>query len=266
MDIYQTTPISPYRPTIKTVILDDEIGAINTLKQMLASYCPSVEVLLATVLVSEATTAVSVLRPDLVFLDIEMPPFGTGFDFLNRFTEINFGVIFTTAYAEYAVKAINSIQPWAYLIKPYSIIELKSAIGIAEEKMSLKNNSTLLAAQNQGMVIHDSRKGALVILASEILFCKADGSFTDFIIHKNGKTEKITASGNLKSYEKELPSSLFCRTHHGYLVNMMHIDRIVRTGRNATIHHKYSPLTTEVSVAKMDHFNTLFQGFLKQGT
>lgn len=263
MDFNQTTPVSAHRPIIKAIILDDEVGAVTTLQQMLTSYCPSVQVLLATVLISEATSAVGMLRPDLVFLDIEMPPFGTGFDFLNHFQEINFGVVFTTAHTEYAVKAINSIQPWAYLVKPYSIHELIAAVTIAEEKMSQQNNSALILAQNKGIIIQDSRKGALVVLASEIIFCKADGSFTNFLIFKNNKLEKITASGNLRKYEQELPASLFCRTHHSCLVNMMYIDRIVRTGRNAIVYHKHDSPPTDVSVSKMDYFNKAFSDFLK---
>ncbi len=239
---------------ITALIVEDEIGAINTLRHMLIEYCPQVQVLGAAITIKEAVKAAVALRPQVVFLDIEMPPLGTGFDFLNNCPEINFGVIFTTAYSQYAIKAINAVQPWAYLVKPFSVQELKDAVAVAMEKVIQSHQSATQVAGQQGLVLHDHRKGTIVLYAAEILFCKAAGSFTEFYVIRNNKTEKITSSGGLGDFEEKLPSALFCRTHHSYLVNLAYINRMERTGRNGVIHLAHTDWRVGVSVLKMDYF------------
>lgn len=239
---------------ISTLLIDDEIGAINALRGMLGEYCPQVHIAGTALSVREAVEVTTVLQPELVFLDIEMPPLGSGFDFLNKCGEINFGVIFTTAYPQYAIKAINEIQPWAYLIKPYSVSELKAAVKVAEEKIRSQDHSLLQVARRQSIIVQDSRKGSIVFRAGDIVYCKAEGSFTDLFAWKNNKIEKVTSSRNLGEYELELPDVLFCRTHHGFLVNMAYVERFERTGRNGVAHLNPSGHRVDVSVSKMDAF------------
>ena len=246
---------------ITALIVEDEIGAINALRHMLNEYCPQVRVLGEAITIKEAVKAAATLRPQLVFLDIEMPPLGSGFDFLNNCAEINFGVIFTTAYPQYAIKAINTIQPWAYLVKPFSVKELKESVAIAIEKVAHFRQSTAQAAGQQGLVLHDHRKGTIVLYAAEILFCKAAGSFTEFYVIRNNKPEKITSSGGLGDFEEKLPAALFCRTHHSYLVNLAHITRMERTGRNGVIHLTQTDWKAGVSVLKMDYFMSRLEAY-----
>ncbi len=249
---------------INTLILDDEIGALKSLKYMLEAYCPNIRVVCATTLMTEAVHAVTSMNPDLVFLDIEMPPHN-GFDFLKKCPNPNFGVIFTTAYPQYAIKAINAVQPWSYLVKPYSVTELIDAVKIAEDKIALNHKSVIQAAEKQALVIHDSRKGTIVLQAGTILYCKAEGSFTEFYILKNDSVEKITSSGNLGEFEAELPKNLFCRTHHSYLVNLAFVNRFERTGRNGTIFLKKDGIMVHVSVSKMDYFSKQLSMYSHQG-
>ncbi len=244
---------------ITALIVDDEQGAINALRQMLSEYCPQVERLYTASSVKEALETVIATRPNIVFLDIEMPPLGNGFDFLKNCEGINFGVIFTTAYPQYAVRAINTIQPWAYLVKPFSVSELKAAVDISVDKIE---RAIEQAGSRQGIVVPDNRKGDKVLLAKDILFCKADGSFTEFYILNNQKIQKIIASGCLGEFETKLPRVHFCRTHHGYLVNLSHITRIERTGRNGIIHLADTGMTAVVSVSKMEYFQRRLEMFL----
>lgn len=245
---------------INTLILDDEIGAIKSLKYMLDAYCPNIRVTCSTTLMSEALNAVTNMRPDLVFLDIEMPP-RSGFDFLNQCSHHDFGVIFTTAYPQYAIQAINSIQPWSYLVKPFSVAELLESVKIADEKIAQKHQSILQSAEKQGIIIQDSRKGTLVLQAGNILYCKAEGSFTEFYVLKNGRVEKVVSSGNLGEFEAELPSSLFCRTHHSYLVNLAHVKRFERTGRNGAVYLSQEGITVDVSVSRVEFFTRRLDEF-----
>jgi len=240
---------------INTLIVDDEIGAVNTLRGMLGEFCPAIQVVATALSVEEAVSAVARYKPELVFLDIEMPPFGNGFDFLERINRSNsFGVIFTTAYPKYAIQAINAVQPWAYLVKPFSVAELMEAVDVAAGK--------LYDSENQGIVIPDNRKGNRVLRIRDILYCEADGPTTDLFVVRGEKIEKIIASRTLKDLEAELPESLFCRTHHSYLVNMLHIERYERTGRNGLI---YLPMgmCVSISVLKMDYFEQRFAAFLQ---
>lgn len=249
---------------ITALIIDDEIGALKSLKYMLEAYCPNIRVLCATTLMTEAVHTANSMNPDVVFLDIEMPP-RNGFDFLKQCPNHDFGVIFTTAYPQYAIKAINAIQPWSYLVKPYSVAELLDAVKIAEEKTALNHKTYMQAAEKQALIIQDSRKGTLVLPAGSILYCKAEGSFTEFYIWKNEKVEKITSSGNLGEFEADLPKNLFCRTHHSYLVNMAYINRFEKTGRNGTIYLNVGGLSVDVSVSKMDYFAKRLDAFYQHG-
>jgi two-component system LytT family response regulator len=239
---------------INTLLIDDETGALNTLNGMLGEYCPQIRVVGTARSVDEAVRAAARWKPDLVFLDIRMPPFGTGFDFLQQaWTQGAFGVIFTTAYPEYAIQAIKAVQPWAYLVKPYSVSDLVDAVQVAIEKMQ--------DSETQSIVINDSRKGNLVLRIRDILYCEADGPTTDIFLLRNGKIEKVIASRVLKDIEAELPESQFCRCHHSYLVNMQHVERYEHTGRNGLIYLPQGACVS-ISVLKMEHFEERFGAFL----
>ena len=241
---------------ITALLVDDEISALNTLRGMLGEYCPQVQVLAEATSVEEALQAVAVCDPQLVFLDVQMPPVSSGFDFLQQAAPRSFGVIFTTAHPQYALKAINMAQPWAYLLKPYSVADLVSAVQVAYDKLRMSGNQ-------QSLIIPDNRKGNIVLRLTDILYLEADGNTTDIFVLRSDKIEKVMASRTLGSLEAELPESLFCRPHHSYIVNMGHIDRYEQTGRNGII---YLPMgaSIAISVLKMEHFEAKLAAFLGQ--
>lgn len=244
---------------INTFIIDDEISAINTLRGMLEKYFPQIAILEEARSVSDALFKLQRSKPDLVFLDIEMPPFGSGFDFLEKSSHLDFGVIFVTAYPKYAVQAINHAQPWGYLVKPYSVADLTKAIEKAEEK--LKTIRDTQQGNQQGLLLSDSRKGNIVIKFGDLVYCEADGATTDIHYLKNGKLTRFTASKTLKDIEEQLPSSLFCRSHHSFLVNLAFIERYIHTGRNGIIYLRTGD-EVGISVGKMEQFETNFNNFL----
>jgi two-component system LytT family response regulator len=250
---------------IKAVIVDDEASAVETLRGMLGTFCQQVEILAEAHSVEDALLVVQQHQPDVVFLDIEMPPFCKGFDLLKMTPNRSFGVIFTTAYPQYAIQAINDVQPWGYLLKPFRVADLVQAVLVVEEK--LKEDKTVdknEPPEHQGIIIPDSRKGNMVIHSRDILYCQADGGTTDIFLLRSGKVEKITASFLLKEVEASLPPNVFCRTHHSYIVNMQHIIRYKRTGRNGII---YLPQNhqVDISVHKMEAFETQFRKALHKG-
>lgn len=247
---------------IHALIVDDEAGAVNTLRGMLGEFCPQVRVVGEAHSVDDALRVAVQHSFDLVFLDIEMPPYGNGFDFIKLFPQPAFGVIFTTAYPQYAVEAINRVQPWAYLVKPFRVTELVAAVQIAADKIRERGPATD-TYENAGITIADNRKGNRVIRVRDILYCKADSSATDIVVLRQGRLEKMPAYRSLKELEQELPGVLFCRTHHGYLVNMAHIERWERTGRNGLIHLPLGA-RVEISVQKMEYFEEKFNDFLRR--
>lgn len=248
----------PRELTLRALLVDDEMGAINALRNMLHEYCPQVQIGGIAASVQEAISAAAAVQPDIVFLDIQMPPLGSGFDFLQQFPDPTFGVIFTTAYPKYAIQAINTIQPWAYLVKPFSVSELKKAVAVAVDKVYERNKRENRA---KSLIIQDSRKGTVVIRLDHIIYCKAAGSFTEIQVFRAGKVETITTSRNLGEYDNELADTQFCRTHHSYLVNLNYVRRFERTGRNGIVHLNPPGYFARVSVAKMDEFLVALEKF-----
>ncbi len=242
---------------IRALIVDDEPGAVLTLRGMLGEYCPQVQV------VDEAHNAVDALKaveqhhPNLVFLDIEMPH-GSGFDFLRQYARVPFGIVFTTAYAEHAVEAINKVQPLAYLVKPINVKELTRAVEVAAEKL-LENQATPAPEPkaNQGMVFNDRRKGAVKVPYNDMVLFEAEGAVTTLHYLREGKMSRITMYRSLKDLAGQLPDSLFCRTHHRSIINMERIIRFERTGRNGLV-YLHHDLKAVVSIGKMEEFEKKF--------
>ena len=245
---------------LKAIIVDDERSAISTLSGMLGKFCPQVEVAAESTSVEDALLAIREHEPQVVFLDIELPPFGKGFDLITLMPERNFGVIFTTAYPQYAIQAINNVQPWGYLVKPFRVADLVLAVQTAQEKSASKSSKPEVN-ESQGILVPDQRKGNIVVPVRQILYCKADGSTTDIFVLQNDKIQKITGSFTLKVMEQQLPPTLFCRTHHSYLVNLAQILRYEKVGRSGIIHMPHD-IKVEISVLKMESFETTFRAYL----
>jgi DNA-binding LytR/AlgR family response regulator len=188
-----------------------------------------------------------------------MPPLGSGFDFLEQCHHLGFGVIFVTAYPQYAIKAINDVQPWAYLVKPYSVSELEKGVHAAIEKVEEKKQSVPMDVQR--LIVSDARKGNIVIKVVDILYCEADGSTTDIYFFKDGDIVRTVASRTLKDIEENLPSSFFFRSHYSYLVNFIHIIRIERRGRSG-VAILSDGTEVPIAVARMEEFEKRFDDFV----
>lgn len=247
---------------ISTLLIDDEISALNTLRGMLETYFPQINILGTARSVSEALLKVQRSQPDLVFLDIEMPPLGTGFEFLEKCPNANFGVIFVTAYPNYAIKAINAVQPWGYLVKPFSITDLSKAVLNANVQLEARSGINEAGREPHRLLLNDSRKGSVVINIRDIAYCEADGTTTAIFYQKDGEPARFIASRTLKDIEEQLPGDHFCRCHHSFLVNLKKVERYERTGRNGLIHLQGRQVVP-ISVGKMDQFEVQFAAFIQ---
>lgn len=197
---------------IKTLIVDDESQSRNTLRKLIARHTKDINV------VSEANNVVSAVekikkeKPELIFLDISMPD-GSGFDAIEKCIDQQFEVIFTTAYNEYAIKAIrhNAID---YLLKPISISELRAATERVCNKIMSATNTDMHVSN---MLNVSTVNGHKFIDIACVLYLSAKGAYTE-IYCEDGSV--YTCSHNLKHYEAILPPKYFFRSHNSYLINL----------------------------------------------
>lgn len=213
---------------IDVIIVDDEQKARNSLSKLLARYCPDVRVVGVASNVGDALIAIQRFKPQIVFLDIEMPG-ENGFQLLEESKQVNFEVIFTTAYVEYALKAFR-YAALDYLTKPIDFRLLIEAIGRFKEKQnslySQERINVLLENMSQTpdtfeKIALPTSKGYRFERISQILYCKANVNYT--IVHMFNGQEMLVAK-TLKEFSQLLPESIFFRSHKSYLINLNFID------------------------------------------
>lgn len=216
---------------ITAIIIDDEAKGRLALREKLSAYCPQIKVLAEAVNGAEALMVIHEHQPQLIFLDIEMPEMN-GFEMLNELAEKNFHIIFTTAYDQYAIKAIK-YAAFDYLLKPIDIEELKAAIEKidARENNQTKKQVELLQQNMQhpkkqlNKLAIPTLEGLLFFDINDIIHLEANSNYTN--IYLTSKT-KITASKTLKEFEEMLPEDIFFRTHHSHLINLSYIKRYIK--------------------------------------
>lgn len=218
---------------IRSILVDDEELGRELLAELLAQYCPNVLVVAHADSVATAREAIREHQPDLLFLDIEMPR-GNGFELLEGMRHGRFEVIFTTAFEQYAVRAIKA-SALDYLLKPINHEELIAAVRKAESKLIEAGNvgtrlETLLAnlrdAQPEpSKLALPTEDGLVIVHPEDVIRCEAEGSYTWF--HMAGGEQRLV-SRPLKEFELLLAGVHFLRVHHSHLVNVDHIRRYVR--------------------------------------
>lgn len=215
---------------LKTIIIDDEPASRNLLEKMLQDYCPGVIVEATAENVAEGIAAIEKYKPDLVFLDIEMPD-KTGFDLLASMDPIDFEVIIITGYEKYAIKAFKTVA-LDYLLKPIDVVELETAVKrVAEKRNKVQENKNFnVFVQNWKANGHEqialaSNDGFLFVKIKDIVYCKGDGSYTYFYL-KGG--ERITVSKNLGEFDELLGDKGFFRVHKSFLINLNEMKKYIR--------------------------------------
>jgi len=244
---------------LKALIVDDEERGVIALKRLLEGYCSDIEVCGTANSVSEAVSLIKELKPDVVFLDIEMPE-QNGFQLLDNFDTIDFEIIFITAYHEYAIRAIR-YSALDYLLKPVKISELQEAVERLRQKHGLNGKryqhlKTQLADENglQRFII-SSMQGYQFVNISDVVYCKADDSYTHIFL-KNG--EKHTVSKTLKEYEELFDQHKFFRIHKSYLINLQLVNRVNKTNGVTALMSTGEELP--VSFRRRDEFYEVIKG------
>jgi two-component system, LytTR family, response regulator len=216
----------------RALIIDDEPKNVRILRNLLEEFCPDISVVGEAGDVQSALTAIRHHKPDVVFLDIEMP-YGNAFDLLDKLVPIDFEVIFITAFDTYTLKAFK-YSALDYLLKPVDIEELRAAVKRATDKVAGKNINHQLAnllgnlKNNQlGLqkIALPSTDGMVFVNMDDIVRFEAHGSYTE--VHCVGR-EKIVVSKNIKEYEELLPPSIFCRIHNSHIISLNRIRKYHR--------------------------------------
>jgi two-component system LytT family response regulator len=214
------------------IIVDDEPNAQLLIKSMLSQYSNEIEIVGEAANVPEAVKIINQKKPDVVFLDIEMPGY-SGLELLDFFDKesINFNIIFVTAYSDYAINAFEQ-SAVDYLLKPLKKEHLDRAVQrILKEKHAFTAQLENAIAINDKLAVQSS-EGLLLINPTDICYLKADGSYTHIVMH-GGK--KITVSKNLSELSKLEAKGYFVRVHRSYVVNINYVTKILKQDRGVIV-------------------------------
>ncbi len=207
----------------RVILIDDEANSLAILEYEIKSTSPDIEIVAKITDARKAAALIDDLKPNIVFLDIEMP-WLSGFEVLDQLTFLDFNLVFVTAYDQYAIKAFKYLA-FDYLLKPVSSIELDNTLKRIQNKNDVQQSSELKdiigflkdGGSKSGRIPFPTLKGIEFYHADEIISCKADSNYTE-IYTTNGK--KVVISKTLKSIEGILNNDQFLRVHQSHLINL----------------------------------------------
>ncbi len=219
---------------IKILIIDDEAAAGNILKILIEKHVALSTEILYCDNAKDALDMLETFKPTLLMLDIEMPNLN-GFDFLNMASGYSFDVIFTTAYDQYAIKAIR-FSALDYLLKPIDLVDLQNAVNRHIIKQQNQNQQLLVSNLLSNLQQKDpgnfklalsTAEGVFFYDPAEILYCEGENNYTRFAFTKN---KPMLVSKTLGDYEDLLSEHGFIRIHKSYLVNTKYVSKVDREG------------------------------------
>lgn len=248
---------------LKIAIIEDEEKSLGFIRSIIEQHCPAAEIIGTATSVQSAVTLLTNVKPALVLSDINLPD-GTAFEMLSRLDEIDFKVIFITAFEEYAIKAIK-FSALDYLVKPIDPNELVKAVNKAKEQIEHENNSLKLKALLSNVrdfsdklrkIVLKTFDSIYVVDLQDIIRCESDNSYTLFYLKDS---RKIMVSNVLKEYDELLADSGFIRVHKSHLVNLNYIDKFIKSDGGYLIMKDGAsvPVSQRKRDMIMDFFNNL---------
>jgi len=216
---------------INAIIIDDERHSCDALKMLLEKCCSQVQVSAMCYSAEEGIKKIHELKPQLVFLDIEMPHMN-GFQMLEQLPAINFEIIFTTSYDQYAITAFK-FSALDYLLKPVDREELEKAIQKVSKKITppvSQQLEILLQKINQPAIIIQkialpTMQGLEFVPVDSIINCSSNNNYTEFFL---ADKKRLLVSRTLKEVEDMLADHSFLRVHNSHVVNVNAITRYVK--------------------------------------
>jgi two-component system, LytTR family, response regulator len=217
---------------MKGLIVDDELSNQENLQHLLKTYAPDVDVCAVAENVADAVKAIKLYQPELLFLDIQLHG-QSGFDLLKQLGEINFEIIFVTAYNQYGIQAVK-FAALDYLLKPIDIDELTKAIDKARKAIQQRKKNERLGYLLEYLKDDNQVKPRIAlpmfgetryVNIADIIRCEADNTYTKFALLSG---EQVLVSKTLKEYADMLAGYSFLRAHQTHLVNMAYIKSWLR--------------------------------------
>ena len=216
---------------LQAIIIDDERHSCDALKMLLDKCCPQIQVTAICYSANEGIAKISELNPDLIFLDIEMP-FMNGFQMLEQLPSIDFEIIFTTSYDQYAITAFK-FSALDYLLKPVDREELEKAMQKVSKKINppiTQQLEILLQRINQPSIpvqriALPTMQGLEFVPVESIISCSSSNNYTDFFLKDK---KRLLVSRTLKETEDMLADHAFLRVHNSHVVNLNAITRYVK--------------------------------------
>lgn len=216
---------------IRCILVDDESNSLEMMEWLLQTYCPEVKVEALCNSAESGMQAIAKYRPDVVFLDIEMPHMN-GFDMLEQFDKLYFDVVFCTAYDQFAIKAFK-YSALNYLLKPVDPDDLKETIRRIQAKQAIPTREQLellisgirtTQKQTVNRIALTTSDGMIFVSTADILYCEAESNYTSVVL----QNKKIVVSKTLKEIDEALSGPDFYRIHNSFLININHVQRFVR--------------------------------------
>jgi len=214
---------------MNAIIIDDESKGRLALREKLRNYCPGITVVGEAEDGEAGLVLIEQHQPDIVFLDIQMPRMD-GFEMLQQLGRKSFQLIFTTAYDQYAIKAIR-FAAFDYLLKPVDIEELRAAVEKIEQEGRIENAGQRLEVLSHNLrasldkIAIPSIDGLLFFDLRDIIRIEAQSNYNVFHFVNRGS---LTVSKTLKEFEELLPADRFYRPHNSHIVNLQYIKRYIK--------------------------------------
>ncbi|TBV25637.1 DNA-binding response regulator [Meridianimaribacter sp. CL38] len=238
---------------IKTIIIDDEAHCVERVLSLINRHPNTFNVLAICNTVEEALEVVTKMEPDLVFLDIKIHD-KTGFDFLKGMSKINFKVIFTTAFDNYAIKAFK-FSAFDYLLKPIdaddfndAVNRLKTSLQESNIEHQIQNLFKNLKQDQKKVITIPTLSGFETLKVEDIIHLEADTSYTH-IFTSEGKT---MVSKPIKFYEDLLEDNSFFKTHKSHLINLEHVKKYYKGKQSYVVMSNNSKVP--ISVRRKEEF------------
>jgi two-component system LytT family response regulator len=244
---------------IKAIIVDDEADARDVLETLIFLSKQPIEIIAKCSNLKDAIVKIKEQKPDVVFLDIEMPEFA-GYEIVNFFDEINFEIVFVTAFDEYALKAFE-LSAIDYLVKPIKRVRLNNTlIRIIEQRD--KRNAIIeyqvlldsLQSKKTEKIIIPEIGGNRVLILEDIICIQGQGSYSTIYLKNKGK---VTVSKNLKFFDKILyEGSIFFRSQKSWIINTKCVKQFNTNQKNIILQ---DDIIAKISPTKIAEFILSFK-------
>lgn len=245
--------------SLKAILVDDELPSLQNLEFKIKEFCPDIEIIAAIQRPEDAIKQIKIQKPDILFLDIEMPRIN-GFKLLDHFPDKPFEVVFTTAYNHYAIDAVRK-SAFDYLVKPIDVTELQNTVSRFQEKLKNKRTSGRTEVLLDGYSGNYSQKHKISISSAEgidfyqisdIIYISSSSNYSN--LHLTNNTT-VLVTKLLKEFEEMLVPYRFYRIHHSYLINLNHLKKYIRGDGGQVV--MVNNTTLDVSRRKKEEFMKL---------